>query len=206
MAMRLRSALRGARRAAFTSRSRPSSSCPIRRSWCRPGWLFQADCRPDHGGDQSNPVTLQVNRSALGAPLRRDGTWVLVRSAHSASARQGSAATPTGLFEFDAGCEMGCRPSNHPRATSERSGAVAAILGEDHSPGDALSSTTPTRRHPSWPHHPLIFSDLRLRLARRYAVGGRAGRTTPTSAVARPSACGGFTTLEEECWEFRRRA
>jgi N-methylhydantoinase B len=80
-----------------------------------------------------DPVTLQVMLGALRAACDEMGA-VLVRSAHSANIKERRDAS-TALF--DARGQMVMQAEHIPVHLGAMPFAVAAVLGEDHSPGDA---------------------------------------------------------------------
>jgi N-methylhydantoinase B len=88
-----------------------------------------------------DPVTLQVMVGALRAACDEMGV-VLVRSAHSANVKERRDAS-TGLF--DARGEMVMQAEHIPVHLGAMPAAVAAILDEDHAPGDAWILNDPYR-------------------------------------------------------------
>jgi N-methylhydantoinase B len=88
-----------------------------------------------------DPVTLQVMLGALRAACDEMGT-VLVRSAHSANIKERRDAS-TALFDADG--EMVMQAEHIPVHLGAMPSAVAAVLGEDHSPGDAWVLNDPYR-------------------------------------------------------------
>src|SRR3954471_858008 len=80
-----------------------------------------------------DPVTLQVMVGALKAACDEMGV-VLVRSAHSANVKERRDAS-TGLFDPDG--QMVMQAEHIPVHLGAMPAAVAAVLDEDHSPGDA---------------------------------------------------------------------
>src|SRR5258707_3699319 len=86
-------------------------------------------------------VTLQVMVGALRAACDEMGA-VLVRSAHSANIKERRDCS-TGLF--DAAGEMVMQAEHIPVQLGEMPAAVAAVLGEDHAPGDAWILNDPFR-------------------------------------------------------------
>jgi N-methylhydantoinase B len=87
------------------------------------------------------PVTLQVILGALRAACEEMGA-VLVRSAHSANIKERRDAS-TALF--DANGEMVMQAEHIPVHLGAMPSAVAAVLGEDHAPGDAWILNDPYR-------------------------------------------------------------
>ena len=87
------------------------------------------------------PVTLQVMLGALRAACEEMGA-VLVRSAHSANIKERRDAS-TALF--DAGGEMVMQAEHIPVHLGAMPAAVAAVLGEEHSPGRAWILNDPYR-------------------------------------------------------------
>src|SRR4051812_12533932 len=88
-----------------------------------------------------DPVTLQVMVGALRAACDEMGV-VLVRSAHSANVKERRDAS-TGLFDADG--QMVMQAEHIPVHLGAMPAAVAAILDEDHSPGDAWILNDPFR-------------------------------------------------------------
>jgi N-methylhydantoinase B len=88
-----------------------------------------------------DPVTLQVMVGALRAACDEMGV-VLVRSAHSANVKERRDAS-TGLF--DASGQMVMQAEHIPVHLGAMPAAVAAVLDEDHSPGDAWILNDPYR-------------------------------------------------------------
>src|SRR3954471_4806174 len=80
-----------------------------------------------------DPVTLQVMVGALKAACDEMGV-VLVRSAHSANVKERRDAS-TGLFDTQG--QMVMQAEHIPVHLGAMPAAVAAVLGEDHAPGDA---------------------------------------------------------------------
>jgi N-methylhydantoinase B len=80
-----------------------------------------------------DPVTLQVMVGALRAACDEMGV-VLVRSAHSANVKERRDAS-TGLFDTEG--QMVMQAEHIPVHLGAMPAAVAAVLEEDHSPGDA---------------------------------------------------------------------
>src|SRR5919107_3892452 len=88
-----------------------------------------------------DPVTLQVMVGALRAACDEMGV-VLVRSAHSANIKERRDAS-TGLFDPDG--QMVMQAEHIPVHLGAMPAAVAAVLGEEHSPGDAWVLNDPYR-------------------------------------------------------------
>src|ERR1700712_5235105 len=88
-----------------------------------------------------DPVTLQVMVGALRAACDEMGV-VLVRSAHSANVKERRDAS-TGLF--DAKGQMVMQAEHIPVHLGAMPAAVAAVLDEEHSPGDAWILNDPYR-------------------------------------------------------------
>src|SRR3954451_7171977 len=78
-----------------------------------------------------DPVTLQVMLGALRAACEEMGV-VLVRSAHSSNIKERRDAS-TALFDHDG--EMVMQAEHIPVHLGAMPAAVAAVLGEEHSPG-----------------------------------------------------------------------
>src|SRR5438445_313973 len=88
-----------------------------------------------------DPVTLQVMVGALRAACDEMGA-VLVRSAHSANIKERRDCS-TGLF--DAAGQMVMQAEHIPVHLGAMPAAVAAVLSEDHAPGDAWILNDPFR-------------------------------------------------------------
>jgi N-methylhydantoinase B len=88
-----------------------------------------------------DPITLQVMLGALRAACDEMGA-VLVRSAHSANIKERRDAS-TALF--DAEGEMVMQAEHIPVHLGAMPSAVAAVLGEEHRPGDAWVLNDPYR-------------------------------------------------------------
>jgi len=80
-----------------------------------------------------DPIALQVMLGALRAACDEMGA-VLVRSAHSANIKERRDAS-TALFDADG--EMAMQAEHIPVHLGAMPSAVAAVLGEEHAPGDA---------------------------------------------------------------------
>ncbi|HYY23371.1 MAG TPA: hydantoinase B/oxoprolinase family protein [Thermoleophilaceae bacterium] len=88
-----------------------------------------------------DPITLQVMLGALGAACDEMGV-VLVRSAHSANIKERRDAS-TALFDPDG--QMVMQAEHIPVHLGAMPSAVAAVLGEEHEPGDAWIMNDPYR-------------------------------------------------------------
>jgi N-methylhydantoinase B len=88
-----------------------------------------------------DPVTLQVMLGALRAACDEMGA-VLIRSAHSANIKERRDCS-TALF--DAAGQMVMQAEHIPVHLGAMPAAVAAVLGEDHGPGDAWILNDPYR-------------------------------------------------------------
>jgi N-methylhydantoinase B len=88
-----------------------------------------------------DPVSLQVTVGALRAACQEMGA-VLVRSAHSANIKERRDSS-TGLF--DAGGRMVMQAEHIPVHLGAMPSSVAAVLDEDHAPGDAWILNDPFR-------------------------------------------------------------
>jgi N-methylhydantoinase B len=102
--------------------------------------------RDDHRGARGgalslDPVTLQVLVGALRAVCDEMGA-VLIRSAHSANIKERRDCS-TALF--DASGELVMQAEHIPVHLGSMPDAVAAVLGEDHRPGDAWILNDPYR-------------------------------------------------------------
>ena len=97
-----------------------------------------------------DPVTLQVMLGALRSACDEMGA-VLVRSAHSANIKERRDSS-TALF--DAAGQMVMQAEHIPVHLGAMPSAVAAVLGEEHRPGDDVDPQRPLpRRHPPARHH-----------------------------------------------------
>jgi N-methylhydantoinase B len=108
-----------------------------------------------------DPITLQVMLGALRAACDEMGA-VLVRSAHSANIKERRDAS-TALF--DAEGQMVMQAEHIPVHLGAMPSAVAAVLGEDHRPGDAWILNDPYRGGTHLPDITVIsplFQDGRL--------------------------------------------
>ena len=88
-----------------------------------------------------DPITLQVMLGALRAAFDEMGV-VLVRSAHSANIKERRDAS-TALFDPDG--QMVMQAEHIPVHLGAMPSAVAAVLGEEHEPGDAWIMNDPYR-------------------------------------------------------------
>jgi N-methylhydantoinase B len=139
-----------------------------------------------------DPVTLQVMVGALRAACDEMGV-VLVRSAHSANVKERRDAS-TGLFDADG--QMVMQAEHIPVHLGAMPAAVAAILDEDHAPGDAWVLNDPYRGGTHLPDITVISpvfveSDLAgfsASRAHHADVGGRVPGSMPADSH----------TLEEE--------
>jgi N-methylhydantoinase B len=108
-----------------------------------------------------DPITLQVMLGALRAACDEMGA-VLVRSAHSANIKERRDAS-TALFDADG--QMVMQAEHIPVHLGAMPSAVAAVLGEDHRPGDAWILNDPYRGGTHLPDITVIsplFSDTEL--------------------------------------------
>jgi N-methylhydantoinase B len=139
-----------------------------------------------------DPVTLQVMVGALRAACDEMGV-VLVRSAHSANVKERRDAS-TGLFDADG--QMVMQAEHIPVHLGAMPAAVAAVLGEDHAPGDAWILNDPYQGGTHLPDitviSPVFAGDELAGFAASRAhhadVGGRAPGSMPADSK----------TLEEE--------
>jgi N-methylhydantoinase B len=137
-------------------------------------------------------VTLQVMIGALRAACDEMGA-VLIRSAHSANIKERRDCS-TGLF--DASGEMVMQAEHIPVHLGAMPAAVAALLGEQHVPGDAWILNDPYRGGTHLPDitviSPVFAADELLGFAATRAhhadVGGRVPGSMPADS----------TTLEDE--------
>ena len=127
-----------------------------------------------------DPVTLQVLVGALRAACEEMGA-VLVRAAHSANIKERRDCS-TALF--DAAGELVMQAEHIPVHLGSMPDAVAAVLGEEHRPGDALDPQRPLPgRHPPARHHP----DL-ARLRARRGLSLPCSASPPAAPITRTSA------------------
>ncbi|MEA2421397.1 MAG: N-methylhydantoinase, partial [Thermoleophilaceae bacterium] len=139
-----------------------------------------------------DPVTLQVMVGALRAACDEMGV-VLVRSAHSANVKERRDAS-TGLF--DAGGQMVMQAEHIPVHLGAMPAAVAAVLEEDHAPGDAWILNDPYRGGTHLPDITVIspvfvgteLAGFSASRAHHADVGGRVPGSMPADS----------RTLEEE--------
>jgi N-methylhydantoinase B len=139
-----------------------------------------------------DPVTLQVMVGALRAACDEMGV-VLVRSAHSANIKERRDAS-TGLF--DAQGQMVMQAEHIPVHLGAMPAAVAAVLDEEHRPGDAWVLNDPYRGGTHLPDitviSPVFAGDEHVGFAASRAhhadVGGRIPGSMPADS----------TTLDEE--------
>jgi N-methylhydantoinase B len=139
-----------------------------------------------------DPVTLQVMVGALRAACDEMGV-VLVRSAHSANVKERRDAS-TGLFDADG--QMVMQAEHIPVHLGAMPAAVAAVLDENHAPGDAWILNDPYRGGTHLPDITVIsplFVESRLAgfaasRAHHADVGGRVPGSMPADSK----------TLEEE--------
>jgi N-methylhydantoinase B len=133
-----------------------------------------------------DPVTLQVMVGALRAACDEMGV-VLVRSAHSANVKERRDAS-TGLF--DAAGQMVMQAEHIPVHLGAMPAAVAAILDEEHAPGDAWILNDPYRGGTHLPDitviSPVFFEDGLIGFAASRAhhadVGGRVPGSMPADS------------------------
>jgi N-methylhydantoinase B len=139
-----------------------------------------------------DPVTLQVMVGALRAACEEMGV-VLVRSAHSANVKERRDAS-TALF--DASGEMVMQAEHIPVHLGAMPSAVAAVLDEDHRPGDAWILNDPYRGGTHLPDitviSPVFARDELVGFAASRAHHADVGGRTPGSMPADSH------TLEEE--------
>src|SRR4051795_930932 len=139
-----------------------------------------------------DPVTLQVMVGALRAACDEMGV-VLVRSAHSANVKERRDAS-TGLFDPDG--QMVMQAEHIPVHLGAMPAAVAAVLDEEHRPGDAWVLNDPYRGGTHLPDitviSPVFAGDEHVGFAASRAhhadVGGRIPGSMPADS----------TTLDEE--------
>jgi N-methylhydantoinase B len=137
-------------------------------------------------------VTLQVMVGALSAACDEMGA-VLIRSAHSANIKERRDCS-TGLFDADG--QMVMQAEHIPVHLGAMPAAVASVLGEEHSPGDAWLLNDPFRGGTHLPDitviSPVFASGELLGFAASRAhhadVGGRVPGSMPADS----------TTLEDE--------
>jgi N-methylhydantoinase B len=128
-----------------------------------------------------DPITLQVMLGALRAACDEMGA-VLVRSAHSANIKERRDAS-TALF--DAEGQMVIQAEHIPVHLGAMPSAVAAVLGEDHRPGEAWVLNDPYRGGTHLPDitviSPLFHEDELVGFAASRAHHADVGATEPGS-------------------------
>ncbi len=139
-----------------------------------------------------DPIDLQVMLGALRAACDEMGA-TLVRSAHSANIKERRDAS-TALF--DAAGELVMQAEHIPVHLGAMPAAVAAVLGEDHSPGDAWILNDPFRGGTHLPDitviSPVFCGDELVAYAASRAHHADVGGPTPGSMPA------GSRSLEDE--------
>src|SRR5439155_10650836 len=161
--------------------------------------LARGGGRPGHdcGGARAvrsglDPVTLQVLVGALRAACEEMGA-VLVRAAHSANIKERRDCS-TALF--DAGGELVMQAEHIPVHLGSMPDAVAAVLGEQHRPGDAWILNDPYRGGTHLPDitliSPIFTDDELLGFAASRAHHADVGGPTPAGMPV------GSTRLEDE--------
>ena len=139
-----------------------------------------------------DPIDLQVMLGALRAACDEMGA-TLVRSAHSANIKERRDAS-TALF--DAAGELVMQAEHIPVHLGAMPAAVAAVLGEDHSPGDAWVLNDPFRGGTHLPDitviSPVFCDDELVAFAASRAHHADVGGPTPGSMPA------GSRSLEDE--------
>jgi N-methylhydantoinase B len=139
-----------------------------------------------------DPIDLQVMLGALRAACDEMGA-TLVRSAHSANIKERRDAS-TALF--DAEGELVMQAEHIPVHLGAMPAAVAAVLGEDHSPGDAWVLNDPYRGGTHLPDitviSPVFCGDELVAFAASRAHHADVGGPTPGSMPA------GSRSLEDE--------
>jgi N-methylhydantoinase B len=139
-----------------------------------------------------DPIDLQVMLGALRAACDEMGA-TLVRSAHSANIKERRDAS-TALF--DAEGELVMQAEHIPVHLGAMPAAVAAVLGEDHSPGDAWVLNDPFRGGTHLPDitviSPVFWYDELVAFAASRAHHADVGGPTPGSMPA------GSRSLEDE--------
>ena len=120
----------------------PESTAVIPPGWARPRRRARrAGPRARSGQMSLDPVTLQVLLGGMRALCEEMGA-VLVRSAHSANIKERRDAS-TALF--DGAGAMVMQAEHIPVHLGAMPDAVAAVLGEDHRPGDVWMLNDPYR-------------------------------------------------------------
>ena len=139
-----------------------------------------------------DPIDLQVMLGALRAACDEMGA-TLVRSAHSANIKERRDAS-TALF--DAAGELVMQAEHIPVHLGAMPAAVGAVLGEDHSPGDAWVLNDPFRGGTHLPDitviSPVFWYDELVAFAASRAHHADVGGPTPGSMPA------GSRSLEDE--------
>jgi N-methylhydantoinase B len=139
-----------------------------------------------------DPIDLQVMLGALRAACDEMGA-TLVRSAHSANIKERRDAS-TALF--DAAGELVMQAEHIPVHLGAMPAAVGAVLGEDHSPGDAWVLNDPFRGGTHLPDitviSPVFCDDELVAFAASRAHHADVGGPTPGSMPA------GSRSLEDE--------
>ena len=119
---------------------------------------------------------------------------VLVRSAHSANIKERRDAS-TGLFDADG--QMVMQAEHIPVHLGAMPVAVAAVLGEEHAPGDAWILNDPYRGGTHLPDITVVSPLFARRRAGR--ASPPAAPTTPTSAAREPGSMPADSrTLDDE--------
>jgi N-methylhydantoinase B len=131
-----------------------------------------------------DPITLQVMLGALRAACDEMGA-VLVRSAHSANIKERRDAS-TALFDPDG--QMVMQAEHIPVHLGAMPSAVAAVLGEDHGPGEAWVLNDPYRGGTHLPDitviSPLFHEDELVGFAASRAHHADVGAKEPGSMPA----------------------
>ena len=139
-----------------------------------------------------DPIDLQVMLGALRAACDEMGA-TLVRSAHSANIKERRDAS-TALFDAEGGLVM--QAEHIPVHLGAMPAAVGAVLGEDHSPGDAWVLNDPFRGGTHLPDitviSPVFCDDELVAFAASRAHHADVGGPTPGSMPA------GSRSLEDE--------
>ncbi len=132
-----------------------------------------------------DPVTLQVLVGALRAACEEMGA-VLVRAAHSANIKERRDCS-TALF--DAAGELVMQAEHIPVHLGSMPDAVAAVLGEEHRPGDVWILNDPYQGGTHLPDITLI-SPVFAPQGESQGAGGKGAaprRTTPASSASWPA-------------------
>ena len=139
-----------------------------------------------------DPIDLQIMLGALRAACDEMGA-TLVRSAHSANIKERRDAS-TALFDAEGGLVM--QAEHIPVHLGAMPAAVGAVLGEDHSPGDAWVLNDPFRGGTHLPDitviSPVFCDDELVAFAASRAHHADVGGPTPGSMPA------GSRSLEDE--------